>query len=774
MQILQKRATKAAKRARQQKPQAILTLLAALTLLSLLTRGGVERNPGPSTQEIMDRIWRNEQAIDSVVREQSKALERERILAEEVNFLKDEVDRLELVLRKDNLKFLGIPETAQESYEACVQKVVDVLNNAGELAIPFTASDIQQAYRINGRRRRNEPRPLIVKFTHRCDKLGILMNKEIRDQLRHNGVRVANDLTRRQSSQLAEIRRQGKVGYFLNGKLRVAERQSRISENDNDSRYALHDRQSNSRAQHWKDYQHHGSSDRAHNAPPRNRGPTNHYHHRHRAEDTVDYAEAFQAAGGAPSDNKQRGCSHYSAECSASKNNARQRNTVADSRTEQFEASTERDDASRRGEDECETRHRTGHGDCVVNDELNSSVYIYNIDSFPLVNNSHNGDLHLPGTAFLDVTDGQADAATHDRSVDCQYEPVSSTDSLLRELSSDILGQDIENIPVITPAQDSPPDLDQVSMVTWGTAFEDPQMMDDDVSPQDNNDATPEVPPTTSETQQPYNQAATARQTPLLVPSSEMTSQQPHDVETYAAAALSGDTAYGLMCSHRAAHKTENSSCVLTSHSLSKDIASESTGRSFAPGLPDNARTNEAPPETAPAPETPPAPAAVTDTSTQTTASPRKLQDVAPRQLLDRTTQESPPADPGSASLPDQTEGNRGTTQADDGTSRPTVHGVAAISPGDRHYSHVIADTQTPHTDTRTRPVTSDTTLTPWRLSLVSPRVTRQSSNARCLKSSTIDTWLAKLPTQTRTTSVADRRAMTTKQKGGKNKNSGK
>ena len=128
-------------------------------------------------------------------------------------FLKDEVDRLELVLRKDNLKFLGIPETAQESYEACVQKVVDVLNDAGELAIPFTASDIQQAYRINGRRRQNEPRPLIVKFTHWCDKLGILINKDV-DQLRHNGVRVANDLTRRQSSQLAEIRRHGK-GWLL-------------------------------------------------------------------------------------------------------------------------------------------------------------------------------------------------------------------------------------------------------------------------------------------------------------------------------------------------------------------------------------------------------------------------------------------------------------------------------------------------------------------------------------------------------------------------------
>ena len=77
-------------------------------------------------------------------------------------------------------------------------------------------------------------------------------------------------------------------------------------------------------------------------------------------------------------------------------------------------------------------------------------------------------------------------------------------------------------------------------------------MMDDDVSLQDNNDATPEVPPTTSETQQPYNQAATARQTPSLAPSSEMTSQQSHHVEMYAAAALSGDTACGLMCGHRA------------------------------------------------------------------------------------------------------------------------------------------------------------------------------------------------------------------------------
>ena len=72
----------------------------------------------------------------------------------------------------------------------------------------------------------------------------------------------------------------------------------------------------------------------------------------------MDHTETFQTVGGASSDNKQRGYSHYSADCSASNNNARQRNTVADSKNELFDTSTERDDASRRGEDEDEARHR--------------------------------------------------------------------------------------------------------------------------------------------------------------------------------------------------------------------------------------------------------------------------------------------------------------------------------------------------------------------------------------------------------------------------------
>ena len=55
-----------------------------------------------------------------------------------------------------------------------------------------------------------------------------------------------------------------------------------------------------------------------------------------------------------------------------------------------------------------------------------------------------------------------------------------------------------------------------------------------------------------------------------------MTSQQSHNAETYAETALGGDTTCGQMCSHRAAHKTEGSSCILTSQSPPKDIFNES------------------------------------------------------------------------------------------------------------------------------------------------------------------------------------------------------
>ena len=128
-----------------------------------------------------------------------------------------------MVLRTDNLKISASQSQQRNRTKSVRKKGLMLRMTQGKLRLPFATSDVQQAHRIHCRSRLNEPRRLIVKFPNWCDKVGILENKDTRDHLRHHIIRVANDLTRRQSSQLAEVRRQGKMECFLLGKLRVTD-----------------------------------------------------------------------------------------------------------------------------------------------------------------------------------------------------------------------------------------------------------------------------------------------------------------------------------------------------------------------------------------------------------------------------------------------------------------------------------------------------------------------------------------------------------------------
>ena len=51
--------------------------------------------------------------------------------------------------------------------------------------------------------------------------MAILTNRKYREDLERRGVRVVNDLTRRQASVVAEAKKEGKVAYFRKGKLTV-------------------------------------------------------------------------------------------------------------------------------------------------------------------------------------------------------------------------------------------------------------------------------------------------------------------------------------------------------------------------------------------------------------------------------------------------------------------------------------------------------------------------------------------------------------------------
>ncbi|KAL8582794.1 hypothetical protein ACOMHN_061117 [Nucella lapillus] len=56
------------------------------------------------------------------------------------------------------------------------------------------------------------------------DKLELLRNKEFRNRLDEAGVRLANDLTRRQAEIVAQAKKENKVAFFSKGKLIVTDK----------------------------------------------------------------------------------------------------------------------------------------------------------------------------------------------------------------------------------------------------------------------------------------------------------------------------------------------------------------------------------------------------------------------------------------------------------------------------------------------------------------------------------------------------------------------
>eukprot|EP00745_Piridium_sociabile_P004302 TRINITY_DN1254_c0_g1_i4.p2 TRINITY_DN1254_c0_g1~~TRINITY_DN1254_c0_g1_i4.p2 ORF type:complete len:628 (+),score=117.51 TRINITY_DN1254_c0_g1_i4:174-2057(+) len=137
-------------------------------------------------------------------------------LQEEIGHVRTEIDRLESFSRRDNLRFFGIPQIQHsENFDMCVAAVVETLNNI-DGSRTWTADDFVRAHRV-GQRREGQPRPMIARFSRWRDKMLVITNKHIRDNLRLKGIGVANDLTRQQASIAAQARREGKKAFFRNG-----------------------------------------------------------------------------------------------------------------------------------------------------------------------------------------------------------------------------------------------------------------------------------------------------------------------------------------------------------------------------------------------------------------------------------------------------------------------------------------------------------------------------------------------------------------------------
>jgi hypothetical protein len=186
--------------------------------------------------EVKSSVQRHEQAIDEVSDKQDR-------LYETVANLEAEVDRLEGFSRRNNIKFFGIPEANSGEEDDCAQAVLNVLSTY----IPqekWGAETIERAHRLGHFiPNKPNPRPVIVKFQSWRDAIRVMKDRSARDDMEHDGLRVAQDLTRRQVETLKGLRSEGKVAFYVNGKLKVRE-------NDGDQRFNARGRSRGGRGQH--------------------------------------------------------------------------------------------------------------------------------------------------------------------------------------------------------------------------------------------------------------------------------------------------------------------------------------------------------------------------------------------------------------------------------------------------------------------------------------------------------------------------------------------
>ncbi|KAK7480548.1 hypothetical protein BaRGS_00028210 [Batillaria attramentaria] len=190
----------------------LITLLQEQTLRILLLRGGVEKNPGPGMSALRDEMG-------EVRTELRHALSY-------ISYLENDIDALESHSRRNNLKFIGIPEQEREDFDSCAAKVVQTLNMYS-VQKSWSVNHIERAHRLGrpqakrGGATTSYPRPMIVRFASWKDKLSVVQDRQAKAEMRQKGIKVAQDLTKRQRLTLQQLRDEGKQCYFKNGRLFV-------------------------------------------------------------------------------------------------------------------------------------------------------------------------------------------------------------------------------------------------------------------------------------------------------------------------------------------------------------------------------------------------------------------------------------------------------------------------------------------------------------------------------------------------------------------------
>jgi len=191
-----------------------------------LTKFGEEQNALKDTvtglcsevKEVKNSVQTNERAIGGLAEKQDR-------LNKTVSDLESEIDRLEGFSRRNNVKVFGIPEASPGEKEDCAEAVTNVLNTYIP-EITWDTDVVERAHRLGRPNSSNpNPRPIIAKFQSWRDAMRVMKDREARRDMENDGLRLAQDLTKRQSAKLKSLRAEGRVGYYVNGKLRIKDQQ---------------------------------------------------------------------------------------------------------------------------------------------------------------------------------------------------------------------------------------------------------------------------------------------------------------------------------------------------------------------------------------------------------------------------------------------------------------------------------------------------------------------------------------------------------------------
>ena len=158
-------------------------------------------------------------------REEILELQEDRdIIFDRIKSMEELLDHTEQETKRKNIKIFGVDESFSQD-RTSIDLVVDVLNHYSSVC-DWARGDIDRAYRLGEPRDSREPRPIVAQFQRFDDKMMVLGDRGMRDDMRKDSIRIASDLTTKQRSMLAFYRDQGKTAFFVKGKIQIRNQNS--------------------------------------------------------------------------------------------------------------------------------------------------------------------------------------------------------------------------------------------------------------------------------------------------------------------------------------------------------------------------------------------------------------------------------------------------------------------------------------------------------------------------------------------------------------------